>query len=156
MNRSALHARKEGQRFYSNEEWKGMERGWVHGEKEFRERMLEHLNPDSDHPPRQIYDAAQKRDMSEVAVEATIERGLKRLKVDPSELKTLRKSHPAKLMLATYLKTHYSIGNTRISEVLHMGHASLVGRCHTLITDNRDLNRKYETFSRYLDIEYTV
>ena len=94
--------------------------------------------------------------MSEVAVEATIERGFKRLKVDPSELKTLRKSYPAKLMLATYLKTHYSIGNTRISEVLHMGHASLVGRCHTLITDDRDLNRKYETSSRYLDIEHTV
>ena len=33
-----------------------------------------------------------------------------KVKVDPSELKTLRKSHPAKLMLATYLKTDYSRG----------------------------------------------
>ena len=74
-----------------------------------------------------------------------------KVKVDPSELKTLRKSHPAKLMLATYLKTYYSRGNTRISKVLHMGHANLVGRCHIVIMDNRDLNRMYETISRYLD-----
>jgi len=53
--------------------------------------------------------------------------------------------------IAALKTTKANFINTRISEVLHMEHASLVGRCHIVITDNRDLNRKYETFSRYLD-----
>ena len=63
--------------------------GWVHGESEFRARMLDHLRKDSVESPKTVYDAQQKRDLTEAAIEKLIRRGLNILGVRNKDLRSL-------------------------------------------------------------------
>lgn len=151
MDVKALKAAGTGKQM-QEEGRKGMERGWVHGEAEFRRRMLEHLRQELGTTATASNDAAQSRDMSETAAEESIRVGLRLLCLESSELVKLKKSHEAKLMLAAWIKTHHSVGNTWISERLSMGHRSLVGHCQSMIRKNPELKKKYDRFASRMDV----
>jgi hypothetical protein len=117
--------------YFELEEHRGMERGWVHGSKEFRQQMVDFLESRGNGVAL-VCDARQRRDLTEQAVERLIAAGSSFLKVDPSDLPTLKKSDRVKVLLAACIKEHYPMSNQRISELLSMGHPTFISRCKAL------------------------
>ena len=150
MHLKSMHAIRSGKKFYSEEEWKSMERGWVHGEQKFRERMLEHLNQDPKRNTKRVYDPQQKRDMTEAAILRAIRRSLRVLSICEAELPAMKKSDKAKHMIAAYIKGRYSIDNAWIAKKLHMGHPSVVGKSRAFVTGTKQLLRSYSTFEQQM------
>lgn len=139
--------------FFNSEENKGMERGWVHGSKAFRQQMLERLEQRDSPDPKPVYDAIQKRDLTENAVQKDIEKGCRFLKLEQSELSLLRKGDVVKVMLAAYIKENYTLSNRRISELLSMGHPTYISRCRPIIEGNKSQKNRYEQLCRHLNLK---
>ena len=133
-----------------SEEHRGMERGWVHGSAEFRQQMVDFLESraSGDAP---VYDARQKRDLTEQAVERVIARGSSFLEMDPSDLPLLKKSDRVKVLLAAYIKEHYPMSNRRISELLSMGHPTFISRCRALAIEHDE--ELYQKLCNHLTTE---
>ena len=105
-------------------EWKHMERGWVHGGKEFRERLRESLLEQGKNPE----ELEQKRELSEAAANKVLSKCLGRFRLEPSDLPKLAKSDPRKLLIAGLLRYHYPVRVRWVSERLVMGHFTTVSR----------------------------
>jgi REP element-mobilizing transposase RayT len=150
MQNDAEWAMEKGSEFYSRH-FKCMDRGWVHGSKEFRRKMSEHLLEQQAGREREIHDREQRRDLAESAVQAIIQEGCKRLRINPSDLVRLKKCAPEKILLATYIKENYSTENREISRLLHMGDRSLVGRSRSIVERKKDFARRYRSLKRALD-----
>jgi len=109
------------------EEWRGIERGWIHGNNAFRERMLEHLQKQGV-TATGLEDREQKRDLSETAADAVLNDCLTHFGMHRDELPKLPKSDPRKLLIAGLLRHHYPVGTRWVSEQLAMGHFTTVSR----------------------------
>ena len=109
-------------------EWERMERGWVHGSKVFRERMLECIQESDPSALRHVDDADQKRDLGEAAARAMLDRCLEYFKLVPDELHRLPKSDPRKMLIAGLLRYHFPVSASWISQALSMGHYTTVSR----------------------------
>jgi REP element-mobilizing transposase RayT len=107
--------------------WQRMERGWVHGSAEFRERMLGCLR-ESGKDLSHLVDRDQKRDLSENAAYAVLLQCLDYFCLQESELKTLKKSDPRKMLIAGLLRYHFPVSASWVSEQLSMGHFTTVSR----------------------------
>ena len=105
-------------------EWKHMERGWMHGSKMFRDRLLDSLLEQGKIPE----ELEQKRDVSEAAAGAVLNQCLAYFKLDRSDLVRLAKSDPRKFLMAGLLRYHYPVGVQWLSEHLVMGHFTTVSR----------------------------
>lgn len=105
-------------------EWQQMEWGWVHGCREFRERMRDLLLAKGKVPEER----EQKRDLSQAAARAVLERCLEHFGLEPSGLSKLAKSDPRKLLIAGLLRYHYPVRVQWVSEQLVMGHFTTVSR----------------------------
>lgn len=132
------------------EETRGMERGWVHGSKAFRQQMVEWLENKESAGRKAVYDSSQKRDLTEQAVCRDIERGCRFLGVEHSRLPLLRKGDEVKVMLAAYIKENYTLDNRRITELLHMGHPTHISRCRSLVAGDNSRTKRYEQLCRHL------
>jgi REP element-mobilizing transposase RayT len=104
--------------------WKHMERGWVHGSKEFRDRLRNCLLEQGRHPE----ELEQKRDVSEAAAGEVLNQCLDFFKLDCRELPRLAKSDPRKFLIAGLLRYHYPVRAQWVSEQLGMGHFTTVSR----------------------------
>lgn len=109
-------------------EWKHMERGWMHGGAEFRRRMTECLNEQGKGRLKSLVDAEQKRDISEAAASAALQKCLNRFGIRPEELPRRPKSDPAKMLIAGLLRYHYPVSAEWVSAQLLMGHFTTVSR----------------------------
>ena len=135
--------------YFDLEENRGMERGWIHGSKAFRQKMVELLESrysDSSF----VNDARQKRDLTERAVRKDLEAGYAFLKLDQDGLGQLRKGDRNKVLLAAYIKENYTLNNQRISELLKMGHPTFISRCRRMVDEDRALKSEYEALCNYL------
>lgn len=139
-DRSAWVATK-GKEF--QKDYKGMERGWVHGAQEFRDRMSDWLE-ERQQGAEKSSDADQKRDLTERAVKRRIREGCRYLHISNAQLKNLRKGDESKVLLAAFIKEHYSISNQRITELLHMGHPTFISKCDSIVQNDRQLKMKYQ------------
>ena len=94
-----------------------------HGERAFRERMIEHLRggPVSEKAIPRGDDAGQRGELAELAARGAVGRGLGLLGIGEEDLGGMPKGHASKLLLAAYLKGRYSVGSGWISEALRMG-----------------------------------
>jgi putative transposase len=133
-------------------EYKGMERGWVHGSSAFRCRMAA-LVGDRACDSSRIYDASQKRDLSEQAVGRFLSWGCACLKLDQSRLKELRKGDERKVLLAACIKARYSLSNRRIAELLYMGHPTFISTCQGRVEASHNLTRVYKELAHGMDHE---
>ena len=106
------------------EEWKHMERGWVHGSKEFRERLGESLLEQGKNPE----ELEQKRELSEAAANKVLGECLSHFGLEFSDLSKLAKSDPRKFLIAGLLRYHYPVRARWVSEKLVMGHFTTVSR----------------------------
>lgn len=79
---------------------KGMERGWIHGSKAFRENIIDQLTQGD---LTAIYDASQKRDLSERAASQDIEKACHCFGVEWTTLKERQKNDEIKVIVAAYL-----------------------------------------------------
>ena len=107
-------------------EWSGYERGWVHGSNDFKQKMSEHLAEEDAGSTRNIYDREQRHFCNEAAATDALLKGLKVLSLKRSELLELKKGDSRKLLLAGWLRTHYSVKRDWVAEQLFMGHSSRV------------------------------
>jgi len=105
-------------------EWKHMERGWVHGSKEFRERLRESLLEQGRNPE----ELEQKRELSEAAADKVLGECLNHFGLEFSDLSNLPKSDPRKFLIAGLLRYHYPVRARWVSEKLVMGHFTTVSR----------------------------
>ncbi len=156
MDIRAREASGDPDAFFDLEENKGMERGWVHGSKAFRQEMLERLERGESSGQKPVYDALQKRDLTEKAVLKDIEKGCRFLEIKRSELALMRKGDVVKVMLAAYIKANYTLSNRRISELLSMGHPTYISRCRSLIAGDKDQKKRYEQLCRHLNMSQTT
>lgn len=104
-----------------------MERGWGHGDKEFRKSVLEDLRK------RRIdisslLDKSQKAYMAKIAVEAVMLKCLKYLGIKKDELPELPKSDERKQLTAGTLRYHYPVKIEWVSKKLCVGHFTTVSR----------------------------
>jgi len=109
-------------------EWERMERGWVHGSKVFRERMLECIQESDPSALCHAGDADQKRDLGEAAARVILDRCLAYFKLVPDELHRLPKSDSRKMLMAGLLRYHFPVSASWISQALVMGHYTTVSR----------------------------
>lgn len=105
-------------------EWKRMERGWIHGNEVFRDRMRDCLLEQGKTPE----EMEQKRDLSEAAAGKVLQCCLEYFELTSSSLARLPKSDPRKLLIAGMLRYHYPVRAQWVSEQLVMGHFTTVSR----------------------------
>ena len=105
-------------------EWQHMERGWVHGSKEFRGKMRDSLLEQG----RQPEEREQKRELSEAAASAVLNKCLAHFKLRPADLSRLPKSDPRKFLVAGLLRYHYPVRAQWVSHQLVMGHFTTVSK----------------------------
>jgi hypothetical protein len=109
-------------------DWKHMERGWMHGNTEFRERMTICMQEQGKSHLKSLVDAEQKRDLSEAAAFSVLNRCLTHFDIRPEELSCLPKSSPVKMLIAGLLRYHYPVSAEWVSAQLVMGHFTTVSR----------------------------
>jgi putative transposase len=129
-------------------DWRSYERGWVHGNTQFRERMLAYLAEEGEAGPGPICDGAQRRSYLDGAAEAALGRALVLLGLGTRDLKGLKKGDERKLLVAGWLKKHFCVTNPWLSEHLHMGHPTRVSRAAVFY---RSVPRKWKTPKRNLE-----
>ncbi len=105
-------------------DWKHMERGWVHGSREFRDRMRDSLLEQGKNPE----ELEQKRDLSEAAATEVLNKCLAYFKLDQSDLSRLAKSDSRKFLIAGLLRYHYPVRAQWVGAQLVMGHFTTVSR----------------------------
>lgn len=116
-------------------EWRHMERGWRHGSRDFRDRMLECIKEGDPDALKHVDDAEQKRDLSETAAEAVLLKCLKHFGMRRDELSQVAKSAPEKMLIAGLLRYDYPVSAAWIAEVLSMGHYTTVSRAVRFFDD---------------------
>jgi len=109
-----------------NVEWQHMERGWVHGCKEFRARMLDCINESDPNALKHVDDAEQKRDLSENSADAVLLRCLNYFGLSCAELPRMAKSAPEKQLMAGLLRYTFPVSAAWIAQKLSMGHYTSV------------------------------
>ena len=109
-------------------DWKRMERGWVHGSKVFRDRMLDCIKESDPDALTHVDDAEQKRDLSEAAAEVVLLKCLTYFGIQREELSRIAKSAPEKMLIAGLLRYYFPVSAAWIAEVLSMGHYTTVSK----------------------------
>jgi len=109
-------------------EWQRMERGWVHGSKEFRGRMLDCINELDPDALKHVDDAQQKRDLSAAAAEAVVLKCLTYFGMRREALCRVAKSAPEKMLVAGLLRYKFPVSAAWIAETLCMGHYTIVSK----------------------------
>ena len=142
---------RDPEAYRESEENRGMERGWVHGSGEFRRQMADWLAGQERNSRKPVYDARQKRDLTEKAVRQVISKGCSFLRTDPVDLPLLRKGDAVKVMLAAFIKEHYPLSNRSISNLLSMGHPTFISRCRSLAVEKEP--DRFKALSLYLRTE---
>ncbi|MDF7802051.1 transposase [Pontiellaceae bacterium B1224] len=112
-------------------EWRHMERGWIHGCKEFHDRMRESLQEQGKNPEEQD----QKRELSEAAATKVLKKCLAYFDLEPSDLTQLAKSDARKFLIAGLLRYHFPVRVRWVSEQLVMGHFTTVSRAMKFYDD---------------------
>lgn len=126
LRQQAVVSRKKGSA--EAVEWERMERGWVHGNLEFRDRMLECIGETDPQALRHVDDADQRRDLGETAALSMLDRCLAHFGLSRDELPHLPKSDPRKMLIAGLLRYHFPVSTSWVAESLCMGHYTTVSR----------------------------
>ena len=104
-----------------------MDRGWVHGDKEFRKSVLEDLRKRKI-DISSLLDKSQKEDMAEIAAEEVFLKCLKYFGIKEEELKEFPKSDERKQLIAGLLRYNYPVKVEWVSNRLCMGHFTTVSK----------------------------
>lgn len=110
------------------QEWRRMERGWMHGSHEFNRRMVECLEASSAVPLRKVADGAQKEEIGEAVADKVIRRCLAHFKLLEADLYRIKKSDPRKMLIAGLVRYHFPVSVNWVSSRLVMGHFTTVCR----------------------------
>ncbi len=109
-------------------EWERMERGWIHGNQSFRDRMLECLRDADPEALRHAHDLNQRRELGESSALKVVERCLKVLGLSSGDLLSMKKGDERKQIIAGYIRYHYPVSAAWVADVLQMGHYTTVSR----------------------------
>jgi len=118
-----------------DEAWSQIRRGWAFGDNDFKEALQERIGERLNGHHRNSYygEAVQMHDIHEA--EHLLEECLKTLNLTRDTLCTLRKSDPAKKVIAWFIRRRVSIRNQWISEQLHMGNPSNLSRFYKEVSE---------------------
>lgn len=104
--------------------WKQMERGWMHGSRDFRDKMINCLEEKGGASEEQ----EQKRELGEFAARKVIKKCLTYFGMKQDDLPDMAKSDPRKQLMAGLLRYHYPVKAQWVSDQLVMGHFTTVSR----------------------------
>lgn len=149
MQQEACRISAGKEEFYTRT-YAGMDRGWAHGSREFKEEVSDLLGEDLRRTGKPVHDREQKRDLTESAVREVVRRGCALLEVEAGDLVAMRKAAPEKMLLACYIKENFSIENSGISRLLHMGDRSQVGRSRSVVSGSDALSKRYRKLKTLL------
>jgi REP element-mobilizing transposase RayT len=118
-----------------DEAWSQIRRGWAFGDDDFREALQDRIKECLKGLKRNSYsgEAIQTHDIHEA--ERLLTECLDKLNLPQQNLASLRKSDPAKKIIAWYIRTRVSIRNQWISEQLHMGNPSNLSRFYKEVAE---------------------
>ncbi|MDZ8119381.1 transposase [Pontiella agarivorans] len=121
-----------------DEAWSRIRRGWAFGDDAFRESLQERIGERLTGNHRSSYsgEAIQMHDICEA--ERLLEECLKKLHVSRDSLPNLKKSDPAKKVIAWHIRKRVSIRNQWISEQLHLGNPSNLSRFCKEVAESKD------------------
>jgi len=128
---------------------KALRRGWYLGEATFGDRLLDLMKNPSAKKSRASADpkAHGEAEAERIACEVLVCLGLP---TDQKELAKLRKGADGKVLVATLLRSHTTVGNPWIAQRLGMGHPGSVSRLVTAAAKNpariRNLGKLGEVF----------
>jgi hypothetical protein len=105
-------------------DWESMERGWLHGSRDFRNKMIRCLEAQGRVPEEQ----GQKRELGEATAQETLKKCLIHFGIRREDLPSLSKSDPRKQLMAGLLRYHYPVQVQWVSDHLVMGHFTTVSR----------------------------
>ncbi len=117
--------REKGRRVWQKQ-WRQHDRGWIHGANTFKKRMSEMIAEGDDAGRRTVYDREQKRGYGEAAAENALMKAWEVVKLDPDDLGELKKGDRRKLLLAGWLRAHYSVDRKWVAHRLCLGHPSRI------------------------------
>jgi REP element-mobilizing transposase RayT len=115
--------------------WSRIRRGWAFGDDDFKNALQERIGERLTGHHRSSYSgvAIQTHDIHKA--ERLLEGSLAQLNLSRSSLPNLKKSDPAKKVIAWYIRTQVSIRNQWISEQLHMGNPSNLSRFYKEVAE---------------------
>jgi len=118
-----------------DEAWSRIRRGWAFGDDDFKESLQDRIEERLTGNHRSSYsgEAIQTHDIYEA--ERLLGECLKKLNVSEEALQSLKKSDPAKKVIAWYIRSNVSIRNQWISEQLHMGSPSNFSRFYKEVAE---------------------
>ncbi len=123
------------------EEWRMMERGWVHGCREFRKEMLCLLEEQAS--ASGLEDHQQKYEVAELNAQRVLVKGLSVLGLKQENLAEMKKGDKRKLLLAGWLRAHCPVSAKWCSQTLNLGHPSTNTRAMNLyLNPPSDLKNK--------------
>jgi hypothetical protein len=89
------------------------------------------------------------REFNQMGWEEALRRSLKTLRINPTELRSMRKSDRRKVAIAARMKSTTSVTNGWLSENLHMGKPNAVsdycGKYVRMLSENCPLAKKLRT-----------
>jgi len=128
MQERTLWAIAHDKKLKEHPEWKSLRRGWCHGSKAFRERMLAYLQEQEGMLGYDSIGRQQWEYYGQQAAKLALQRALRYDGLQERELADLRKSDLRKMLIAGCMKCHFCVTNAWISERLKAGHRSTVTR----------------------------
>lgn len=125
-------------------QWAKIRRGWCLGDPAFREEMLKRIESLSGKRESFSGEQVQLHDANEA--EELLQKGLRVLKLNESDLRGMLKGADEKALLAWLLRKHSVVSNGWIAERLEMGRADCLSRYPRRIeqTNKPELMRKRE------------
>jgi REP element-mobilizing transposase RayT len=123
-----------------------MTRGWCIGSKSFKKAC----SFDLFRQPGVIrLEGDELREFNQMGWEEALRRSLKTLRINPTELRSMRKSDRRKVAIAAQMKSTTSVTNGWLSENLHMGKPNAVsdycGKYVRMLSENCPLAKKLRT-----------
>ena len=116
--------RHSAQPWKADENWQKIRRGWFFGSEGFRSEMLGRLGKSLKKGKRESYSGEEVRTHDEAWAEQLVLAGLKKLRLEESDLGRMIKNSPEKYALAWLVRRNTCVGNGWIKARLRMGKAT--------------------------------
>lgn len=111
-----------------DEEWKSIRRGWVLGDEDFRQEMLEYIGEQMEPRHRESYSGEEVKAVDQKKAERLLKRGLQVLGLTQEELQSLKTTDRRKQALTWLIRSSTLASSDWMRAELGLGHRSNISR----------------------------
>ena len=134
-------------------DWEKIRKGWCFGSDEFKDKLSEVVDAAMAGRKPESHSGGAKRLHHEKRAEQLVQEALACFKLNPNELKTLKKSDLRKQLIAWLIRKHTPVGAEWIAEKLWMGHRVSVSQASRRIeeSDRNDIQTLKKRLLKFTD-----